>query len=355
MKKIAILLLVLVLGLGVYIFVSSDSEQNSVQNTGPNSNKENPGVAQLPPPPSSPGDSMGASKAAEDEADEDQEGFVDQDERPASEVFSNAEDALKAVKQGAVDYDDILLEQFTQPGEDCTWCETFYSNLRNSINASETTQEERSYYAELLAISGRVENVHSLVEAIKSAGENDQADVLAEALELTVGGENVVKFLGEQLSTDNDLLKESVIAAITNQGSRTAAEMLYNQTVKSGDPDGYYSLGIGLGEFVPDQETLPYLKEIAMRRDQYSGLAVKAMLNSGLDGLKDVFDILSASKDLDADRQMLKDAVDHVSYEEDIENYLKDTLKNSKNPLVTEFSKQILDDFNQVQEETSEE
>ena len=91
--------------------------------------------------------------------------------------------------------------------------------------------------------------------------------------------DDVVTELSGYVNSNNELLQESAVAAITNQGSKLAAETLYKHTVEKGDADGYYSLGIGLGELIPDDETLPYLNELVSKRDKYSHLAVKALLN----------------------------------------------------------------------------
>lgn len=294
-----------------------------------------------------------AGQGEEVDSEEEDEGY---DERPANEVYANADEALKAVKEGAVEYDDIILERFTTPGADCKWCGEFYNSLRNMIVSDDSSDDEKSYYAELLAISGKPENVKALIEAIKTAGDNEKGDLYAEALELTVGGPEVLSLLGEQLNTDNELLKESLIAAVTNQGTRQAAELLYQQTSQSTDPDGFYSLGIGLGEFVPDEEAMPYVQELVMKRDAHSHLAVKALLNAGSDGLKIVLDVLSTSKDPAADRTLLKDAVDHVSYDEETEKLLKSVVSNPKNEVLAEFAKQALEsiesEINEAEPET---
>src|SRR5262249_4032665 len=153
-------------------------------------------------------------------------------------------------------------------------------------------------------------------------------------------------YLGTQLGATNEKLKEASIAAITNQGSPLAANVLYKQAVESKDPDGFYSLGIGLGELVPDEKTVPVLQEMAAKRDQYSHLAEKSFLNGGMTGMKVVFDMLKSSNDPDFDRQMIKGAVEHVSFEDGMDDYLKKELENAKSPVVREFAKQILDDFN---------
>jgi len=285
---------------------------------------------------------------------EDEE-MLDQEEKPAAQVYKSAEEALRVVKEGAVDYNDAILEQFTQPGEDCTWCEEFYHSVRDVLMAADTPDDQKSYFAELLAISGKAENIAALVEAIKKFGYNEKSDIYAEALELALGGNEIVSYLGEQLSSDNELLRESATAALTNQGSRQAAELLYQQTAKSGDPDGFYSLGIGLGEFVPEEDALPYIQEIVGKRDQYSHLGVKALLNSGLPGLKILFDILASSKNPEFDRGMLKDATDHLTYDEEVETYLSGIEKSPPNALSAETAKTFLEDFRKTEEEDNEE
>ena len=145
-----------------------------------------------------------------------------------------------------------------------------------------------------------------------------------------------------------------MVAAITNQGSRLAAETLYDFTREKGDANGFYDIGIGLGELIPDEEVLPYIQELALKRDKYSHLAVKAMLNEGLEGLQMVFDVLSNSPNPDFDRKMLEDAVDHVYFEDDIEAFVKKTASTSKEPMVVEFAKNILDDFNSEEDSDSD-
>ena len=69
------------------------------------------------------------------------------------------------------------------------------------------------------------------------------------------------------------------------------------------------------------------------------------MLNQGLDGLRNVFDQLASGKDPAFDEKMLEDAIDHVSYEEEIEEYAKKVVETSNNPLSVKFAKEILEDF----------
>lgn len=264
--------------------------------------------------------------------------------KPASQLYKTAEEALAAARSGAKEYDDLVLEQFSNLGEDCTWCPAFYSSLKDIVFAPETSKEERSYLAEMLASSGRMENIQALVDGIKNSTDPNMTDALAAALELTLAKnrDDIVNYLGSQLTSNNDRLKEAAVAAITNQGSELAAKILYDHTVETGDPNGYYSLGMGLGEFVPDENTMPYLSELASKRDAYSHLAVKSLLNAGLPGLKMVFNILKTSPDSDFDRKMLDGAVDHVSFEDGVEEYIQREIAASPKPVVKEFGEQIL-------------
>ena len=157
------------------------------------------------------------------------------------------------------------------------------------------------------------------------------------------------------MSTSNDTLREASVAAVTNQGSRLAAELLAKHVAERGDPDGYYSIGIGPGEFIPDEEALPYVQELVAKRDKYSHLWVKSLLNSGLNGLRLLFDELETSKDPDADRTLLKDALDHVPFEDGLEEYSGEKTKTSKQPLVVEFANQILDEFKNQGDDSAEE
>lgn len=275
----------------------------------------------------------------------DSDGLVDDDARPATDVYKNADDALNAVKEAAKNYDDVVLEQFTELPLDCSWCDRFYKSVSELALSPTSSQDDKSYFAEILAVSGRLDNVKTLVEAIKGAAKPEEADVYSEALEIAIGRDDVVSYLGKEIEGAPDNLRESITAALTNQSSRLAAETLYKHTVERGDADGYYQQGIGLAEFIPNEEALPAFQEWAAKRDQYSHLAVKSLLNSGLDGLRIVYQVLESSKDPEFDRKMLQNAVEHVNYEEAIETIAKEKA-NSPNPVIAEFSKKILEDFN---------
>lgn len=355
MKKLLPLFVLIVVVAGIWFAVSKSGGASSTTATGGTTANNTLAPSPIPAVPVG-GNTAHVNQNPDDATDAEDDGEdVDIDTRLAPEVYKNADDALNAVKNGAKDYDDVILSQFTQPGEDCTWCDTFYKSIKDLINAPDAKPEQKSYYAEILAISGRVDNVSTLVDLIKNAKKPEEAQLYAEALELSVGKDDVVTYLAEQLKSKDQTLKESSIAAITNQGSRLSAEILYKNTVEGGNPDGYYSQGIGLGELVPSEDAMPYLQELVQKRDQYSHLAVKSLLNSGLPGLRIVMDTLTNSKDPEADKLMLKDAIDHVNYEEDVETYLKKLVETSKQPLVVDFAKSVLTDFATQDAESGEE
>ena len=344
---LSILALVVVAGVGYFMFAGDDSGMSGDANSGSQvstnlsgDNGANTNGANLSQNGVNGSNGM-PSDNAQDDGDADTSGLQD---RPATEIYRSAQEAFAAIKNGATNYDDIILEQFTELGPDCTWCDELYKNVKDSLASAETPADQKSYFAEVLAISGKVENIKSLIDAIEDPARSQDQQILMEALELTIGKDDVVKSLNERLATtQNADLKESMVAAISNQGSPLAVESLYKFAVDSNNPDGFYSEGTGLGEVIPDADSFGPLKDIAAKKDDYSHLAVKALLNGGVDGLKAVVDLLSNSTDAAGDEKVLKDAIDHLNYDEETEKILKDVSENSKNPVLKKFAKDGLD------------
>lgn len=264
----------------------------------------------------------------------------------ATEAYKSAEEALEAIKKGAVTYDDLVLEQFTELGENCSWCDAFFQGIKSQLFAGNLDREQRGYYAEVLALSGRLENIKTLTEAITSAKNQEEADLFAEALEMTVASPDVVKHMSGQLaSTDNETLRDSLVAALTNQRSRDAAEALFEHVRKGTDSSGYENVGMGPAEFVPDEEALPVFQEAMNRRDQYSNLAAKGLANAGLSGIRMVFDAIAGSNDEASNRELLRGLEDHVSYDEETSEYFKQIVANPKNKLLSEFAAKMAEEF----------
>jgi len=274
--------------------------------------------------------------------------------KPATALYTSADEAFAAAIKGAKDFDDSILEQFTEPGPDCSWCPAFYASVQETVLNPNTPQDQKSYMAEILAISGRADNIQTLVDGIKNAPNSTEADVFAEALELTLGKDDVVKVLGDQLSTTNDTLREASVAAITNQGTKYAAELLERHIQERNDADAYYSVGIGPGEFIPDEEALPFVQELVQRRDQYSAVWAKSLINAGLPGLQNLFDQLGNSTNYDSDKALVKDALAHVNFEDGIKEMTDNVIANNRSPIAVDFAKQIQAEINQQESEESE-
>lgn len=268
-------------------------------------------------------------------------GDVAEQVKPAADAYPSAEDALAAVIKGSKDFDDSILEQFTEPGDDCSWCGQFYTSVRDLVTNINTPQDQKSYLAEILAISGRIENVQTLAESVKNASSPTEADIYAEALELTLGKDDVTRYLSDQMSATNDTLREAAVSAVTNQGSRLAAEMLMKHVQDRGDADAYYSQGTGPGEFLPDEEALTLVQEYVQRRDEYSPMWAKALINSGLPGLRIVFEQLESSNNPESDKALIKDAIDHVNFEDGIKELTDAVIAGSRNAAALELARGI--------------
>jgi len=267
--------------------------------------------------------------------------------KPAADAYASAEEALAAVMAGAKDFNDAILEQFTEPGADCSWCPAFYTSIRELVTNPNTPQDQKSYLAEILAISGRLENVQTLAESVKNAPSSTEGDIYAEALELSLGKDDITRYLGDQLSATNDTLREASVAAITNQGTRLAVELLNKHVQERGDPDSYYSIGIGPAELIPNEDALPLVQELVQKRDEYSPAWAKSLINAGLPGLTMLFDQLESSSNPASDDKLLKDAIDHVNFEDGIKDLTDRVIANNRNPKAVEFARKIQEEFSE--------
>lgn len=357
MQKLIPIIVVVVVSLALWFAITSRgrktenvaSNSQATQNAQTGSTSQN-GAQGADSPDSPVGSSVnGATAGADDEAETGTD--EDFDDRPATERYKTADEALKAIKDAAVDYDDLVLDQFTMPGENCSWCDSVYASVKDLLLASDTKADQKSFYAEILAVSGRVENLKTLVDAIKNSKNQDEKDSFAEALELSVGKEDAVKYLGEQLNDSDQTLKESSVAALTNQGSRLAVETLFNHTVTTGNSEGYYQLGIGVGEMVPDEEAWPFLQQKALQKDAYSHLAAKALLNVGLEGVKMVADLYGNSDDPEFAKKVLEGAKDHVAFDDETIEYLRSQAQTTKSPVLSAWYQSLLKEYEQSEQE----
>lgn len=352
--KLLIAVLIIALLAGVWFFngaetLTSENTKVSVSN----SVNKTSGSGSLPTDPISGNESSMTAGSGEQTDDVEEE--EDAEPIPASQRYRTAEEALAAVKKASADYDDFVLEEFVELG-DCAWCDKFYPEVLKSLRDTGLSIDERSYYGELLAVSGKVENIKELIKSLELSQSDEEKEMYGESLELAVGGDDMVQVLSDHMSSESDTLRESAVSAISNQGSRLAAEKLYNDLVSGqGKDHDYYSLGIGLGEMVPDESALPFLQEIVIKRAPHSDLAVKALINSGLPGLTIVFDSLASEKDDAKVQELLKDAVDHVITEDGVIDFLTKASQNAAYPsALKEFANSALAEAKAEEEEDEE-
>jgi hypothetical protein len=341
MKNVGILAILIFLTAGTWYLMSSpvtitDSSNNS--GTGTELNKTDSGVNNA--------NGTNGLREGDDLSTDKDSNWADIDEdpiEPATDLYTSAADALEAVRKGAKEYDDIILEQFVDLGPACTWCDEFYGEVKQMMLQAESDSDEQAYFAELLTISGKPENVETVVDILKKTDpQSADFDVYLDALEMTVGGEDVVKVLSENLDVDNPDLRESVVAAISNQGSAFAVDTLYKHVKEAGVKDGYYSAGVGIGELIPEEEAFPLMREVISNRDEQSPEFVKGLLNAGVGGLREVYEALNSSTDVEGDKNLLKGAMDHIPYDDETEKYLREVVVKSTNPALKEFGEKAL-------------
>ncbi len=263
--------------------------------------------------------------------------------KPASQRYQNAEQALEAIRKAAIDYDDMVIDEFSDL-KDCEWCEELYASLSTMLNDKSLGIDERAFYAEIMAVSGNLDNLRYLATLVENATAVEDKEMLGEALEMASGGDETVKLLTDFLGSSNATLRESVVSAISNQGTRLSAETLYNDLVSGGGAKAdYYSMGIGLAEMVPDQDAIHYLHELLNQRAPKSDQVVKALINSGIEGLTAVFDSLSSEQNETTGRELLKDAIDHVITEEAVVGLLTKASQDERYPqFLKDFANQAL-------------
>lgn len=359
MKKLLPLLAIIIAAAGGYLFMSgglTTASNTQGTTTGSPASNETPSASSSATSSSnSTASTTGQTTNSSAQPSNDQTDDGDEQEeqvRPAAEAYNSAEDALAAVLKGSKDYDDSTLEQFTTPDPNCAWCPEFYTSVRELSTNPNTPQEQRSYLAEILAISGRLENVQMLTESIKNAPSNDVAEVYAEALELSMGKDDVTKFLGEQMAATNDILREASVAAVTNQGTRSAADLLIADLKAKGDVHGYYALGMGLGEFIPDEDAIPAVQEFVRARGPDADQGVKALLNAGMPGVRVVFDELEHSPNPDADMALIKGGLDHINMEDGLVEYANEVINRNQSPAAVKFAREIVEASQDAEEGT---
>lgn len=257
-----------------------------------------------------------------------------------------AEKAFNLLSQAAKNNDKTMLDQVSQLGPNCAFCDEFYKRTRQQLTSSELRSDERSVFASALVRGGGTANVNQVVDLLQSAGEHpelqDSPNVYADALGDTTLAPEIIDEISAGLESENRYYREAIVSMLTQQGTKEAAQKLYDHVIEAGIKDGYYNSGMGIGKFNTQPDAIPYLEELALKRDQYSGLAIDAILNTGREGLDRVIALLSDSKDYQSDKKLLRNSVDHIDRDAQTLAYLKTLSKTGKTQAIRELAQHVL-------------
>ncbi|MCB0310580.1 MAG: hypothetical protein KDD42_05065 [Bdellovibrionales bacterium] len=268
----------------------------------------------------------------------------------SSNIFEHKTKAQKifdAFSIAAARGNEKTLARLKEIGADCEWCGEFYSKVEEKASSPKLSRDEKGFFAKALAQSGRPESVSKVIEMAQTADPQDTTlytrplkdapltPELIEEIDQTLDDENVQK---------NGPLSEALVSALTRDGSLFSIQTLYNNAIETENPDGYYRIGIGLGELTPDSDpnALAFLADAAAKGDEYSHLALKALINQGKQGLEMALDVLENTDPAVLHPSVLRNAVSHVdTTDSDALAYIQQK-RSSSNPLVSEFAKEVI-------------
>lgn len=269
---------------------------------------------------------------------------------PSASVDQVSQQAIALLKQAAQTNDREIYKQIASLPKGCRGCSEFFEQTRSVFADKALNYDQRLFLAGALAASGDSANQSFLVGEIRKAA-NDPASAelsaaaLARQLERQQQGgpisDDVIDDLSNDLGEENPYLRDAALSILTRQGSLEAAQALYNYTLENQDRDGFYRQGMGLGHIKPSQEAFPFLRDLVRRRDQFSHLAVKALLNAGQDGISEVISLLGEVDGPKPDKGLLQNAVDHVPVYGAALRQM-DSLRASPNSNIRELAQQVV-------------
>ncbi|NDC39113.1 MAG: hypothetical protein EBZ48_13885 [Proteobacteria bacterium] len=276
----------------------------------------------------------------------------------ASETIQdNARQAVEVLKEGARTGNKTLLKEIASLPKNCPGCSEFFLKTREAFSASDLSTDERIYLSSALAASGRADNQEFLYDQVRRAAADPSAAAvppatLARQLERNQQGGplagDVVDQVTNDLSSENPYLRDAAISLLTRQHSLQAAQSLYEYTVNNAARDGFYREGMGLGLMTPDPEAFPYLQDLVRKQDQYSHLALKALLNAGPNGITQAVSLLQEMQSSGPNRALIQGAVDHIPMYGPSLTYMKG-LQGSANPTVAELAQEVVREYNSRQ------
>jgi hypothetical protein len=257
------------------------------------------------------------------------------------------------LKEAARTGSKALLDEIGALPKNCPGCGELFRTIQELFKDSSLSSDEQIYLASALAASGTASNQAFLYDQFRRASADPSsapipAATIARQLERNQQGGplagEVVDQITNDLQSDNPYLREAAISLLTRQRSREAAERLYEYTVNNADRDGFYRQGMGLGLMTPEPEAFPFLEDLVRKQDQYSHLALKALLNGGADGVGAAMSLLAEIPGSVANRALIMGAVDHIPMYGPTLKYIE-SLTSSPNPTIKELARDVVREY----------
>lgn len=267
--------------------------------------------------------------------------------------FDSAAQALEAVLRAAATDDGTMLDRFANLSPDTPWLKELSSSLIDLVKNPSTDREKRQYLANILGISGQPENTKFLFEELAKATTDEQIETFATAIDLTGGPAETTQFLGTVLDSDNANVRTAALSALTNQDSLEAVQLVYNHTLKSGNPELGLDQGVGFSEMFPDDKTMPFFTDVLSKGDEYSILAVRPLARTGESGISKILDVTLQHKGGPFEEKVVSQLA--LDLDEETLEYLTKVKNDASNSARAELAGKVIDKLKQLEAEAEAE
>ncbi len=264
--------------------------------------------------------------------------------------FNSAAEALEAVLRAAASDDGSLLDRFADLPADTPWLKELSNSLMDLVRAPGTEREKKQYLANILGISGQPENTKFLFDELAKAKSDEDVELYATAIDLTGGPVETTQFLGSALDSDNQNVKTAALSALTNQDSPEAVQLVYNHTLKAGNPELGMEQGVGFSEMIPDEKTMPFFTDVLSKADDYAILAVRPLARSGDAGVSKILDVTLQHRGQAFEDKVINQLA--MDLDEDTQQYLTKVKNDTSNKARAELADKILEKLKQLDAES---
>lgn len=208
----------------------------------------------------------------------------------------------------------------------CADCDQIFAAVKQQFAALAVGADpvKVKLLASALAQSERAEMVQEIISRYRAAsGDPAIQTMLAESLELVSGDEEVSRELAPLVRPEEgEELKEAAVTGLSGMNDTVAAEALLQFARSVGDGKGGYDTAVGLGEFIPNAEAVPFLQRVAADGSAEAPLAIRALFNGGAESTKSAIEAILAVPESEQQR-LLSGAQSHVLMEPLTLDYLK--------------------------------